>query len=124
MYQYSVVIAQKEQAMAERLAHALRARFKNVAVAHSPAEVHDAIAKGQAKAAIVDLELVNRKQLNQLCKDFEGTAVVATHRAPDEDMWKACMEAGAADCCHPEELDVMLRAIVASAPLVRRAHAA
>lgn len=121
MYQLSVVIAQKEQAMAERLAHALRARFKNVAVAHSAAEIKEAIAKGHAKAAIVDLDLLNRKQLNELCKQF---TVVATHRAPDETMWKECMEAGAADCCHPAELDVMQRAIVSSAPVMRKAHAA
>ncbi|HEY3930488.1 MAG TPA: hypothetical protein VGL89_19095 [Candidatus Koribacter sp.] len=123
MYQMSVVIAQKEPRVAERLAHALRARFRNVAIAHSNAELHDAIAKGRARAAIVDLELVKLKELRELCEDFRGTAVVATHRAPDEQMWKSCMEDGAADCCHPEEIDVMLRAIVSSAP-ISRAHAA
>ena len=58
MQHLSVVIAQKDQAAASQLATTLRGRFRHVAVAHSSKEIHDAILKNRANAAIVDLELL------------------------------------------------------------------
>ena len=119
MNQLSVVIAQKDQVAAERLAQVLRARCKHVAVARSKEEAQQAIAKNRANAAVVDLELLEGDQLRDLCQEYRGTAIVATHRSPDEEMWMACLESGAADCCYRGDVDGLLRAITSNARLSR-----
>ncbi len=124
MQHLSVVIAQKDQAAASQLATTLRGRFRHVAVAHSSTEIHDAILKNRANAAIVDLELVQSDELKELCQEFKRTAIVATHRSPDEEMWMSCLQSGAADCCHRTDVEGMLRAIANNVVLTRAAHAA
>jgi DNA-binding response OmpR family regulator len=121
MQNLSVVIAQKEASASQLLSHALMARVRHVVVVNSRAELNNAILKNRAQAAIVDLELMSRAQLRQLCKEFGNVAVVATHRLPDEEMWMASLEAGAVDCCHYKDVEALLRAITQS---VRLAHAA
>jgi DNA-binding response OmpR family regulator len=111
MQHLSVVIAQQDQAVADRLETAFRGRFRHVAVAHSSADIREVITNTRANAAIVDLEMVNNEQLRRLCHDCDSTAIVATHRSPDEEMWVACLEVGAADCCDRFDVDGMLRAI-------------
>ncbi len=124
MQHLTVVIAQKDQAAASQLATTLRGRFRHVAVAHSSTEIHDAILKNRANAAILDLELIKSDELKQLCQEFNRTAIVATHRSPDEEMWMTCLENGAADCCHRTDVEGMLRAIANNVVLTRAAHAA
>ncbi|WP_041855843.1 hypothetical protein [Candidatus Korobacter versatilis] len=124
MQHLSVVIAQKDQAAASQLATTLRGRFRHVAVAHSSTEIHDAILKNRANAAIVDLELLKSDDFRQLCQEFDHTAIVATHRSPDEKMWMACLENGAADCCQRTDVEGMLRAIANNVALTRAASAA
>jgi DNA-binding NarL/FixJ family response regulator len=124
MHQLTVVVAQKDQATADHLANVLQGRFRHVTVAHSGSELHDAILKLHATAAIVDLELINNEQLRNLCSDCPYTAVVATHRTPDIEMWMACLDLGAADCCHRNDVEGMLRAITHNVPLSRTARAA
>jgi DNA-binding response OmpR family regulator len=124
MNQFTVVVAQKDQVAAERLAQVLRGRCKQVAIAHSREEVEHAILKTRANAAIVDLELLESDQLRDLCEEHRNTAIVATHRSPDEEMWMACLESGAADCCYRGDVDGLLRAIANNVTLTRAARAA
>lgn len=124
MYRLSVAIAVKDPATSDRLAHDIRRHFRQVALAHSGTELRHTIAKVRAEAAIVDLELLNPEELGQLCEEFPGTAVVATHRSPDNEMWTECLEIGAVDCCHHSDIDGMLRAIAHNVQLSRSAHAA
>jgi DNA-binding response OmpR family regulator len=124
MNHLTVVVAQKDQVAAERLAQVLRGRCKQVAVAHSKEEVQHAILKTRANAAIVDLELLVDDQLRDLCQEYRNTAIVATHRAPDEEMWMACLESGAADCCYRGDVDGVLRAITNNVTMTRAARAA
>ncbi len=119
----SIVVAQKEAAIADRLAHTLRNHFRNVVVARSSQEIADAILKNRANAAVVDLELVDNRQLHDLCHEFNHTAVICTHRTPDDEMWTSSLEMGAADCCPRSDVDGVLRAIKQNAVLAR-AHAA
>jgi DNA-binding NarL/FixJ family response regulator len=123
MHQMSVVVAQKDPVAAQNLAATLRSRFRHVTVARSEAEIEEAILKHRANAAIVDLELVKSEEFRRLCHEFSRTAVVATHRSPDEAMWMKSMELGAADCCDRADVDGMLRAIAHNVVLMR-AHAA
>jgi len=124
MQHLSVVIAQKDQAAASQLATTLRGRFRHVAVAHSGTEIHDTILKNRANVAIVDLELLKSYEFKQLCHEFDQTAIVATHRSPDEAMWMACLKNGAADCCQRTDIEGMLRAIASNVVLTRAAGAA
>jgi ActR/RegA family two-component response regulator len=124
MNHLTVVVAQKDQVAAERLAQMLRGRCKHVAIALSKDEVQQAILKTRANAAIVDLELLEDDQLQDLCQEYPSTAIVATHRSPDEEMWMACLESGAADCCYPGDVDGVLRAITQNTRSARAARAA
>ncbi len=117
MQHLSVVIAQKDEASSDRLTVELKRHFRNVAVAHSHVEIHDAIATSRAQAAIVDLDLIGFDQLRRLCQNSLGAAVIATHRSPDDEMWMACLAIGAADCCDVADVDGMLRAIAHSVHL-------
>ncbi len=119
----SVVIAQKEQAVAERLARTLRNHFRSVVVARSQSEIAEAIAKTRASAAVVDLEMVDDRELEDLCHEFHHTAVICTHRTPDDEMWTSSLEKGAADCCERSDVDGVMRAIRQNVVL-SRAHAA
>lgn len=124
MNHLTVVIAQKDEGAAERLAQKLGSRFGRVSIAHSRAEVEEIILKTRANAAIVDLELLEIDQLRDLCHEYRRTAIVATHRSPDEEMWMACLESGAADCCHRDDVDGLLRAISHNVTFARAARAA
>jgi DNA-binding NtrC family response regulator len=121
MQSLSVVIAQKEPSASQLLAHALMGRVRHIVVVNSRTDLQDAIRNTLAKAVIVDLELMNRVQLRQLCHEFGGVAVVVTHRSPDEEMWMECLEEGAVDCCHCKDVEGVLRAITQN---VRLAHVA
>ncbi len=119
----SIVVAQKESAAADRLAHTLRNHFRSVVVARSTQEIAETRAKTRASAAVVDLEMVNPNQLQDICHEFHHTAVICTHRTPDEEMWTSSLERGAADCCEREDIDAVLRAIRQNV-VIARAHAA
>ena len=111
MQHLSVVIAQKDRASADWLSLELKRHFRNIAVAHSHVEIHDAIAKFNAQVVIVDLELMRLDDLRRLCQNSLGAAVIATHRSPDDEMWMECLAIGAADCCQITDVDGMLRSI-------------
>ena len=111
MQHLSVVIAQKDRVSAERLSLEFKRHFRNVLLAHSHVEIHDAITKLSAHAVIVDLELINLDELRRLCQNSLGAAVIATHRSPDDEMWMQCLAIGAADCCQVDDVDGLLRAI-------------
>lgn len=111
MQHLSVVIAQKDCASSDQLSLELKRHFRNIAVAHSHVEIHDALAKLKANAVIVDLELISFDELRRLCQNSLGAAVIATHRSPDDEMWMECLAIGAADCCQIADVDGMLRAI-------------
>jgi len=56
------------------------------------------IRKHRAKAAILDLEMASIEDVQVLSREFPGTHIVCNHRIADDEMWKAVMNAGAADC--------------------------
>lgn len=123
MQSLSIVVAQKDQASAHRIAQSLRNHVRQVFIAKTADEISEAILKLHAQAAIVDLELMQDAQLRQLCLHFDRTAVVTTHRAPDDEMWMESMTLGAVDCCQQGDTDGILRAIAHNV-LLTRANAA
>ena len=107
----SVVIAQNDPRSAELLAASLHSHFRAVSVARSVAELRTAIPKHRADLAVVDLELASLPDIAELRKEFPSTAVVCTHRTPDEEMWPSVMEAGASDFCQNADVRSIVQAV-------------
>ncbi len=123
MHTLSVIVAQNNPSIAHDIVSRLRTRVHNVSFVHSRAELRAEMTKRRADAVILDLELVGPKELRQFCEEFRGITIVATHRSPDDKMWKAALEMGAVDCCHCADVEGILRAITQNARFAH-AHAA
>jgi len=106
----TVVIAQKDPAIAMDLANRLHAHFARVAVAESALDLRAMLLRHKARVAVLDLELVDAEGVSQLMRHFEDLTIVCTHRAPDEHMWMAALNAGATEFCHPQDIRSILRA--------------
>ena len=106
----TVVIAQKDPAVAMELANRLHAHFARVAVAESAVELRTMLLRHEARVAVLDLELVDAEGVSKLVRLFEDLTIVCTHRAPDELMWMAALNAGATEFCHPQDIRSILRA--------------
>ncbi len=106
----TVVIGQKDPTIAMELAKHLHAHFARVAVAESAEELRAVLLRHEARVAVLDLELVDVKEVRQLAQVFEDLAIVCTHRSPDERMWMAALNAGAVEFCHPKDIRSILRA--------------
>ncbi len=110
MHAITVVVAQSDCIIAEHLAANLHAHFKNVAVARDVDEIRHHVQKDIADVVIVDLDMAESSELKQLVNEFHHVGVICTHRSPDEDMWKRCMEIGALDCCSCCDVQGIVRA--------------
>lgn len=106
----TVVIAQKDPTIAMELANRLHAHFARVAVAESAVELRTMLLRHEARVAVLDLELVDTEGVRQFVRLFENLTIVCTHRAPDERMWIAALNAGATELCHPQDIRSILRA--------------
>jgi DNA-binding response OmpR family regulator len=104
-----VVIAQVEPEVAGRMAAELHAHFTRVSVAASAEELHSLLLRTRASIAVLDLELIPLDEVRQLARNFAELSIVCTHRAPDERTWLDSLNAGAADCCQPEDMRTILR---------------
>src|SRR5512143_3702866 len=99
MHGLTVVVAQSDCIVAEHLAASLHTYFKNVVVARDVDEIRHHINRDIADVVIVDLELAEMPELRGLAREFTHVGIVCTHRSPDEEMWRRCLEIGALDCC-------------------------
>jgi len=118
----TILIAQKDPGIAHALADDLRAHFAAVIVfenadgnaAANPPELRTLLlAHPDVRVAVLDLELVNLKEVNLLSRTF-FLAIVCTHHSPDNRMWLAALNAGAVECCHPDDIHAIIRARRAS----------
>lgn len=106
----NAVLAHHDAISSQRLAESLKREFRNLAVAGTHHELRSAVARLRAPFAVVDLELIGLQELRQLCREFPATAFVCVHRLADDAMWSEALAAGAADCCHPDDLRGILMA--------------
>jgi DNA-binding NtrC family response regulator len=107
---FTVVIAQHDHSIAQELANDLHAHFAEVAVTENAMELRTLLLRHAAQVAVLDLELVNLDEVHQLANSFEELTIVCTHRAPDEQMWIAALDAGAVEFCHAQDVRSILRA--------------
>jgi hypothetical protein len=106
----TVVIAQKDPAVAAGLANDLHVHFAQIAVASSALELRTLLLRREARVAVLDLELVSVEEVRQLARSFDDLTIVCTHRSPDERMWMAALGAGAVEFCLPQDIRSILRA--------------
>lgn len=110
MHALTVVVAQADCIVAEHLAANLHAHFKNVVIARDTEEIRTHIQHDLADIVVVDLDLTEPRELQSLIREFQHMGFVCTHRAPDEEMWKQCLDFGAIDCCACDDLNSIVRA--------------
>jgi len=106
----AIVIAQHDPSIAQRLAHELHPHFARVAVTRDAMELHRLLLRHEARVAVLDLELVNLDEVHRLASTFDDLTIVCTHQSPDERMWMAALNAGAAEFCHSQDVRSILRA--------------
>jgi DNA-binding NtrC family response regulator len=106
----TVVIAQNDPGIAQKLASDLEAHSARVIVAENALELRTLFLRHEARVAFLDLDLVNLEQVRQWVVTFDELTIVCTHRSPDAQMWLAALNAGAVELCHPDDIRSIVRA--------------
>ena len=122
MLSLNVVLAQHDPAAATTLVNNLRGQCRAVTLS-GKTQLRQAILKARANVAVLDLELFSLPEVQQICKEFANVSVVCTHRLADEQLWTNVMNAGAADCCLPSDVNGILFAVRRYAASARGAAA-
>ncbi len=107
----TIVLVQNDPCIAQQLAKALYAHFRVLTVAENTEVLRRLLLNREAIMAVLDLELVDFEEVRQLVSTYDGLCIVCTHRSPDEQMWIAALNAGAAEHCHPLDIRSILRAL-------------
>jgi len=115
----SVVVLQKDPAIAQSLAAGLRSLFQSVHVAGSDRELRDLVAQNLPEVAVLDVEGLQFADVEKLHQDFPLLSILCTHRVPDEEMWMAALEAGAVDVCPSYDVEAILASILRSVALAQ-----
>lgn len=123
MQSITVVISQADEITAQRMAEGLRTHFHRV-VLSGVEELPQNLRKHRASLVVVDMDIVTIEQIQELSQMFEDVAIICTHHAPDAELYLACVEAGATDCCHTSDISSIVRAYRSLPLRNRRAVAA
>jgi DNA-binding response OmpR family regulator len=115
----SVVVLQKDPAIAQSLAAGLRSLFQSVHVAGSDRELRDLVAQNLPEVTVLDVEGLQFADVEKLHRDFPSLSILCTHRVPDEEMWMAALEAGAVDVCPSYDVEAILASILRSVVLAQ-----
>jgi DNA-binding NtrC family response regulator len=107
---HDVIVAQSDCVVAEHLAAMLHTYFQNVSVARDVNEIKHMIHRHGADVVVLDLDMADIQEVGKLTHEFRGIRFVCTHRAPDEEMWRDSLQAGAADCCATSDVHEIIRA--------------
>ena len=123
MLSLNVVLAQHDPTAATTLVNNLRGQCRAVTLSPEKAQLRQAILKARANVAVLDLEMFTLPEVQEICKEFSNISVVCTHRLADEKLWTSVMNAGAADCCLPTDVNGILFAVRRYAAMSRGAAA-
>jgi DNA-binding NtrC family response regulator len=110
MLSLNVVLAQHDPKATSSLINNLRGQCRAVTVSKKD-EVREEILRARADVAVLDLELFSLPEVQNICEEFKNVSVVCTHRLADEELWTNAMNAGAADCCLPTDVNGILFAV-------------
>ncbi len=64
----------------------------------------------ELQLAVLDLDLVQVEEVRRLAGTCRNLTIVSTHRSPNDRMWIAALDAGAAEYCHPNDIRSIVRA--------------
>jgi DNA-binding NtrC family response regulator len=106
----SVVLHEVDPKLAQSLAGGLGSHFA-VHLTKSREELRDRLANQHAEAVVLNIEHCRLTDIQSLHQDFPALSIVCTHRVPDEEMWMAAMEAGAADVCPVDDVQNVLTSV-------------
>jgi CheY-like chemotaxis protein len=115
----SVVVLQKDPAIAQSLAGGLRSLFNSVHVSGSHRELRDLVVQHFPDVAVLDVEALQFADVAKLHQDFPSLLILCTHRIPDEELWMAALEAGAVDVCPSYDVEAILASILRSVGLAQ-----
>ncbi|MGA2961856.1 MAG: hypothetical protein ABSD96_09295 [Candidatus Korobacteraceae bacterium] len=110
MQSLSILIVQADGRVGELLVANLRTHFREIRVVRLHELWEKPFQNQEPYAVVVDLELVNFRELHEICGRYRNSAVICTHRLADDEMWVAALAAGATDCCAPSDIHSILRA--------------
>ena len=113
MQRLNVIVAQRDATSATQIALALHDHCRTVYLANTPEQIRRAVPKQRADVIVVDLEMVGLEEIERLHREYGNLAIVATHRVADEEMWTQSLQAGAVDCCYPQDVATTLSGTVA-----------
>ncbi len=122
MLSLNVVLAQQDPSAVTTLVNNLRGQCRAVTLA-GKAQLREAILKARANVAVLDLEMFSIPEVRQICREFSDVSVVCTHRLADDELWTRVMDAGASDCCLPNDVNGILFAVRRYAASARGAAA-
>jgi DNA-binding NtrC family response regulator len=123
MEKSSVAILQHDTDVAQSLDRILRTHFHSVRLSASQEELRKAVATDSPAAVILDIELAHLDDVQNLHRDFPRLPIVCTHRLPDEELWTAALNAGAADVCPIYDMKSVLTSVLRNVPGVSRVAA-
>ncbi len=115
----NVIVAQSDASSAAKLASALHNHCRTVYVARTPEEIRNAVPKHRADVAIVDLEVLGLPEVERLHHEYGNLQIVTTHRVADEDLWARSLQAGAVDCCYPQDVPSIVGSAMRNLRLAR-----
>lgn len=110
MLSLNVVLAQHDPTAVSALVNNLRGQCRAVTVADKN-QLRHALLNSRANVAVLDLEMFSLPEVQEICNEFRNVSIVCTHRLADEELWTRVMNAGAADCCLPSDVNGILFAV-------------
>jgi len=120
---YSVVVVERDPKLAHILAGGLSSHFQSVDWTRCEDELRERVLKNRPQAVILDMEYFRLADVRNLHRDFPSLPIVCTHRVPDEELWIAALEAGAADVCPADDVHHVLASVLRSVALAQSAAA-
>ncbi len=119
---HSVVVLEKDPGVARSLVGGLRPHFA-VHLTGSREEMRESVVRNQPEAVVLNIEFWRLTDVESLHRDFPQLPIVCTHRVPDEALWMAALEAGAADVCPADDAHNVLTSVLRSTTASRTAAA-
>jgi len=119
----SVVVLEDDARVAQTLAGRLSSHFNSVQLANSGDELRQQVASNRPEVVIVSVEPARLSEVRNLHRDFPTLPIVCTHRVPDEELWLAALEAGAADVCPSDDVQNVLSSALRSVAIAKSAAA-
>jgi len=110
MLSLNVVLAQHDPAAVSSLINNLRGQCRAVTISKKD-EVRQELLRSRADVAVLDLEMFSLPEVKNICNEFKNVSIVCTHRLADDELWTDVMNAGAADCCLPTDVNGILFAV-------------